>query len=94
MFTINGNYKYVIDYYGNDKQIEKAIEELRELRLELWRALRGNADKERILDEISDVYNVLAQVEMIYEIESGEIVRRMQKKMTRQLERIAAEKAP
>lgn len=65
----------IIDYFGSNHQRLKAAEELSELMtLILQDANRnGKVPVSRIVEEIADVYVMLAQIEMIYFLDSRDI---------------------
>lgn len=81
-------YHKVLNHYGEEHQIKKTIEELRELRLELYRHLRGFGNREAIISEMADVCNMLTQLMIIFDIDDVELYSECDKKMERQLERI------
>ena len=80
----------IISYYGEQDQKTKAIEELCELATELTRDLIGNGNRENIIEEVADCYNMLDQLVIIYGIEQAVQDVRTQK-IQRTLERIDSE---
>lgn len=50
------------DYYGIEKQACKAVEEVGEFLAELGRAMNGATNKEEMIEETADVYNLLDQI--------------------------------
>jgi NTP pyrophosphatase (non-canonical NTP hydrolase) len=75
-------YTKVIKKFGKTHQILKAVEELYELKVELLQVVNhGNINKAAIITEIADVYNMLIQLEIIFEIEGIEISKEMNRKM-------------
>ena len=47
--------KEIIDYYGEEKQMIKAIEEMSELQKELCKTLIGKGNRDSLVEEIADV---------------------------------------
>jgi hypothetical protein len=58
-------FERAIKNFGSDKQKIVAIEELAELQKELTKDLRGKVNRE-IIEEITDVEIMLAQLKIIY----------------------------
>lgn len=81
----------IIDTYGADKQQDVAIEECSELIKAICKYKRTLDHVENIVDEIADVEIMLNQLKIIFEC-TGEVEDRIEFKINRQLERIAAEK--
>lgn len=77
----------IIDEYGSDKQQDIAIEECSELIKAICKYKRTLDHVEDIVDEISDVKIMLAQLEIIFDC-SGAVEDRVEYKINRQLERI------
>lgn len=84
----------IVQFYGTDNQIKKAIEELTELSLELQRNLSNpGSNTLKVIEELADVQIMVDQMRMIftqcsvpclfYDFESV--------KLDRQLERMEAE---
>lgn len=88
--------KQIADHYGIQHQVDKAFEELDELKEELaayYFRFLDNDDKTNtlgIIDEIADVKIMLAQLEYLLEIEK-DVHARVWFKIKRQLERIRKE---
>lgn len=57
-----------VDFYGN-KQISKTVEEMGELLTLLGRVQIGEVNKLDLIGEIADVYNMLDQLCIIFDIE-------------------------
>lgn len=55
-----------INHFGVDGQIEKAMEEMGELIVELARRHTDRHDKDRVADEIADALIMLEQLRIIY----------------------------
>jgi hypothetical protein len=73
-----------IEHYGIDYQVLKAMEEIDELRYELYRPLK---EVEYIIDEIADVTIMLEQLKLIYNCEK-EVNERIEFKIDRLEKRI------
>lgn len=80
------NLKKIIDYYGEEKQIIKAIEEMSELQKELCKKLLGKSDRDSLVEEIADVQIMLDQLKLI--VSNTELKTIMQNKVDRTIERI------
>ena len=55
-----------INHFGVDGQVEKAIEEMGELLVELARRHSPRHDKERVAEEVADVLIMAEQLRIIY----------------------------
>lgn len=80
-------YVKLIEKY-KDKQLIVAVEELSELQKELCKALRGNINKENIIEELADVLIMLDQVKIYFSITSNEVKEIIDKKIERTKERL------
>lgn len=89
----------ILEHYGDDAQLLKAIEELTELSMELWGLYKENpgsdgevvtskARKVCIVCEIADVFVMLEQLQLICGIEDRELNAMMDYKVDRTLDRI------
>ena len=86
-------YEQAIAHWGKAAQLEKALEELDELKDEIYRDLiEGQVDRKGLLEEMADVHNMLIQLRMIYDISRDEVEVVMDIKMKRTMKRIAEEK--
>lgn len=92
--------RMVIDYYGADHQLSKAIEEQAELIHVIARRLQSKEwNVESFLEEFADVYVIFDQMKLIYCAETGadlhqldnELDKRKCEKMKRTLRRIDKE---
>lgn len=63
-----GVYERVIEKYGKKHQLNKAIEELDELKDEILKELDGNGDMACLVSELADVSNMLRQLQIIFGI--------------------------
>lgn len=80
-------YVKLIEKY-KDKQLIVAIEELSELQKELCKTLRGNINKENIIEELADVYIMLDQIKIYFSITYNEVKEMIDKKIERTKERL------
>ena len=60
-------YRKAIEKFGDDSQINMAMEEMSELTKELCKWKRGNQNFEEILEEIADVYIMMHQLTLIFD---------------------------
>ena len=77
----------IIDKYG-DLQITVAIEELSELTKELCKKQRGKDNVNLILEEIADVFIMLEQLKLLFNISDDDIEHMVNYKIKRTLERM------
>lgn len=77
--------------YGMDAQLEKAIEELDELKTEIGMYLGSKLNKKELTEEIADVFNMILQI--VWALDAEDEVREcMDFKIKRTLAEIEAEK--
>lgn len=81
-----------IEVYGEDLQKQVAIEEMAELTKEICKDFRGKDNREQIIEEIVDVYIVLEQLLIMYDINATEFSEMRFNKITRLRERLEKEK--
>ena len=81
MITTDGM-KDLINKYGEDHQKLKSIEELSEL----IRAISRN-DKDMVVEEMADVYIMLFQLRIIYDVDRNDIDFWLKKKIEREKSR-------
>ena len=62
-----------IETYGVDMQLTVAVEELSELTKEICKCKRGADNLECIVEEMADCYIMLKQLEIIFDIDTGDI---------------------
>lgn len=86
------SYKKVIEHFGKEKQIDKAIEEIHELAYELVVHSRSEDNKRRVFEEFCDVHNMLIQLERMFEFDYHKIMAEMERKMERTMKVIEKEK--
>lgn len=73
--------------HGKRTKLIVAIEELSELTKELTKDLRGEGDRDHIIEEICDVDLMLSQLYWIYKVQREEAVDMINFKIERQKER-------
>ncbi|MBR6515858.1 MAG: hypothetical protein IKT40_03265 [Bacilli bacterium] len=74
----------MIDKFG-EKQMIIAVEELSELQKEICKKLRDpySIDNKNILEEIADVYIMLTQITIFYQLKANDITAIMKEKLER-----------
>lgn len=77
-----------IETYGVDMQLTVAVEEFSELTKEICKARRGENNLENIIEEMADCYIMLKQMEIIYDIEHGDIAEVVKSKIARLAKRL------
>lgn len=83
--------KEIINHYGYESQKAMLFEEMAELQKEVCKELRGKGDIQHIAEELADVYIMLQQMQLIYDITDEQIERVVQKKIERTLDVIEGE---
>lgn len=86
MIKENDLYKELIEEYG-DLQIVVAVEEMAELQQELTKALRGKPDIKHIVEEMADVYIMLDQMKIMFNIPNQLVRLEKQQKILRTIRR-------
>lgn len=81
----------IIDYYGEDHQKDKALEEMVELQKEILKEKDGKGDIRHIIEELADVNVVLQQIQLIYNIPDEKLEIEAQKKIERALDEMEGE---
>lgn len=81
-------YKRAILKFGQQSQVNVAIEEMSELTKELCKLNRGRNNADHILEEIADVYIMLHQMTLIFDDPGEKNVMRIIDEKTRRLERL------
>lgn len=81
-------YKDAIALYGPRHQLTVAIEEMSELTKEICKNNRGNDNRDHIIEEVADVYVMLEQLEIIFNIEPREVLEVMNAKIERLAKRV------
>ena len=83
--------KEVIKHYGKEIQTFVAIEEMSELMKELSKDMRGEQNRDQIIEELADVYIMLDQIQIMHDIDLNDVFKVMNKKCDRIRERIEHE---
>ena len=78
-----------IEAYGADMQLTVAVEELSELIKELCKFKRGSDNRDNIIEELTDCYIVMEQIEIIFNITGKEMCNKLDEKFKRLERRIA-----
>lgn len=73
--------------HGKETKLIVAIEELSELTKELTKDLRGEGDRDHIIEEICDVDLMLSQLYWIYHVKRDEATDMINFKIERQIQR-------
>ncbi len=81
-----------IKTFGRTHQLYKVAEELNELGTEVYKEINGRGEKKKIIDEIADVYIVLAELELMCELENSDIGCTIDYKLNRLRLKIEGEK--
>ena len=79
----------VVHFYGSENQKLKACEELCELQEAILKDVNKHIDS-GVVEEIADVYIMLAQLEVIYDIDIIDLYDVISYKLNRQRERMKA----
>lgn len=79
----------IIHFYGKENQKLKACEELCELQEAILKDVNKQIDS-GVVEEIADVYIMLAQLEIIYDIDDLDLIEMIAYKLDRQHERMKA----
>ena len=77
-----------LEHYGNNAQVDIAIEEMSELIKELLKNRRGEENRIMIADEMADVYIMLEQLKFIFGINETELKVNVEFKIQRLKNRI------
>ena len=77
-----------IETYGDDMQLNVAIEEFSELIKEICKFNRGNENIDNIIEEMADCYIMLEQLKIIFEIKNSSIYSVMEQKLDRLKDRL------
>ena len=81
-----------IETYGAESQLNVAIEELSELIKEICKHKRGESNLVAIIEEMADVYIMLEQMQMIFDLGSTVIPNAMELKVNRLKKRLEERK--
>jgi NTP pyrophosphatase (non-canonical NTP hydrolase) len=78
----------VIAKYGKEHQTFVAIEEMSELMKALTKNMRGEHNRQDIVEELADVYIVLDQIMVMHGIDLDDVVKEMNFKAKRLADRL------
>jgi len=98
MMNIQREVRKILNWYGEENQINKAIEELEELKeeLEKFKDCKGGIDAleaiENIKLEMADVTIMLVQLEEVFNYDKEDFAKKVEYKIDRTLKRIEKEK--
>ena len=81
----------VIAKFGKVHQTFIAIEEMSELTKALTKNMRGEHNRQDIVEELADVYIVLDQIMLMNGIDLDDVVRKMNEKAQRTADRLEGE---
>ena len=79
----------IVHAYGIENQKLKACEELCELQEAILKDVNKQIDS-GVVEELADVYIMLAQLEIIYDVDSLDLIEMISYKLDRQRERMKA----
>ena len=79
----------IVHFYGSENQKLKACEELCELQEAILKDVNKDIDS-GVVEEVADVYIMLAQLEIIYDVDSLDLIEMISYKLDRQRERMKA----
>lgn len=80
-----------LNLFGPREELIKVCEELGELQAEVFKAVKGKADRDKILEELADVCFVLGYIKEIYHISDDELNAKMNEKL-QDFEKVLKEK--
>lgn len=72
-----------IKFYGKDKQMIVAIEELSELQKEICKWQRGIGNYDHVVEEVADVIVMIEYLKLIFEINDKELEKAIDYKLKR-----------
>lgn len=72
-----------IETYGEDMQLNVAIEEFSELIKEICKSKRTMENRDNIIEEMADCYIMLEQIKIIFGIKNSSIYAMMEQKLER-----------
>lgn len=77
----------IIEYNGAKRQVDKAIEEMGELQQALMKHRYDCTGFKNVWDELVDCFIVLNQLQYIYDLPEKKLLRRIEDKINRTLDR-------
>ena len=84
MDLVDNNYKKIINHYGVNAQLKKLTEEV----YEFEEAVLEKHNKEHITEEIADVFVILSQFIVKFNLDEDKIMEIMEQKVNRQIKRM------
>lgn len=86
-------FERIIEEYGVENQLNKLVEEMGELTVEVMKLRAGeHLNNDRVLNELADILNVALQILIVWNTDPYDIMERMYAKLERQMERIEKHK--
>ena len=82
--------EYIFNYFGYETQRRKLIEEVNEFLDEILLFEKGIGDIKKVEEELVDVFILLKQFHIYYEMEDEELILVFKEKINRTKERIRA----
>ena len=96
--------EYILNHYGTRSQVMKAIEELTELQIEFWKAIKESwkdgvfaiderrktfdERRKKIICEMADVLVMIGQMQIVFGIDDKDVQTVVDSKIQRTFERI------
>jgi hypothetical protein len=80
---MNEIYAKAVMKFGVKAQLNVALEELAELQKEICKHFRGRDNRAEIIEEMADVYIMLEQMRIIFEIQEVELIKAKTRKLVR-----------
>jgi hypothetical protein len=80
---MNEIYAKAVMKFGVKAQLNVALEELAELQKEICKFFRGRDNRAEIIEEMADVYIMMEQMRIIFEVQEVELIKAKTKKLIR-----------
>ena len=88
MESMKRKIEFILRHYSPEAQTVKAIEELAELQAELAKLLNKQGGHDALVSEMADVYIMMTQLMVIFDIDTEEFDIEIDAKLDRQIRRI------
>ena len=88
MESMKRKIEFILRHYSPEAQTVKAIEELAELQAELAKLLNKQGGHDALVSEMADVYIMMTQLMVIFDIDTKEFDIEIDGKLDRQIWRI------
>ena len=88
MESMKRKIEFILRHYSPEAQTVKAIEELAELQAELAKMLNKQGGHDTLVSEMADVYIMMTQLMVIFDIDTEEFDIEIDAKLDRQIRRI------